>query len=67
MIPRRKNTSSAPGEIIRSDYRLNEFQQGVWGHSNCVRERRDMDYWEGGGIQAVRKRQQTEHEATLES
>ncbi|MCG8626156.1 MAG: hypothetical protein MJE68_29690 [Proteobacteria bacterium] len=54
------NKHDAPGEIIRSDYRLNELQQGVWGHSTCVREKRpyckrDTDYWEGGGIQAVRK------------
>ena len=62
----------APGEIIRSDYRLNELQWGVWGQPSCVREKRpyckrDTDYWEGGGIQAVRKRQRTEAEATPES
>ena len=63
------NKHDAPGEIIRSDYRLNELQRGVWGHPSCVREKRpyckrDTDYWEGGGIQAVRKRQRTEAEAT---
>ena len=66
------NKHDAPGEIIRSDYRLNKLQQGVCGHPTCVLEKRpyckrDTDYWEGGGIQAVRKRQRTEHEATPES
>ena len=66
------NKHDAPGEIIRSDYRLNELQWGVWRHPSCVREKRpyckrDTDYWEGGGIQAVRKRQRTEAEATPES
>ena len=58
------NKHDAAGKIIRSDYRLNELQQGVWGHPSCVREKRlycksNMEYWEGGGIQAVRKQQPT--------
>ena len=50
------NKHEFPVEIIRNDYRLNELQRGVWGHSTCVREKRpyckrDTDYWEGGRVE----------------
>ena len=66
------NKHDTPGEIIRSDYHLNELQQGVWGHPSCVREKqpyhkRNTNYWEDGGIQAVRKRQPTGSATASES
>ena len=58
--------------MIISDYRLNELRQGVWGHLSCVQDKtpyrkRKTDYWEGGGIQAVRKQQYTESVADSEN
>ena len=62
------NKHEFPGEIIMNDYCLNELQRGVWGHPTCVQKRpyckRDTEYWEGGRIQAIRKRQRAEAEAT---
>lgn len=55
------NKHDAPGEIIRTESRQEALQQGVWGHPTCIRQKRgynkvDSDYWDHGGIQAVRKR-----------
>ena len=55
------NKHDAAVEIIRSDYRLEQMRQGVWGHPSCVRNKRSYrkrndEYWNGGGIQVVRKR-----------
>ena len=77
MIPRRGITSPVTNMMLLE--RLlgattgSTSSNGECGdHPTCVREKRpyckrDTDYWEGGGIQAVRKRQRTEHEATPES
>lgn len=59
------NKHDAPGEIIRSEARQEALRQGVWNHPTCVRQKRsydkrDADYWEGGGIQEVRKRAREE-------
>ena len=56
----------APGEIIRSEYRQEALQEGVWDHPTCVRQKRsytkhDDGYWNGGGIQDVRKRARDDH------
>ena len=55
------NKHDAPGEIIRTECRQEALQQGVCDHPTCVRQKRnyskvDSDYWDQGGIQAVRKR-----------
>ena len=51
------NKHDAPGEILRSDYRLNEMRHGVWDIL-VVREKksyhkRDDARWNGGGIQEL--------------
>jgi hypothetical protein len=67
MIPLRGITSPAtstmlPERLLGAITGSTSSNGGVWEHPSCVREKRpygkrDMDYWEGGGIQAVRKRQ----------
>ena len=54
------NKHDAPGEIIKSECRQEALRQGVWDHPTCVRKwrgynKRDEDYWTGGGIREVRK------------
>ena len=61
------NKHDAPGEIIRSEARQEALRQGVWDHPTCVRQKRsysqrDKDYWEGGGIQEMRKRSRGDSE-----
>ena len=59
------NKHDAPGEIIRSEARQQALRQGVWDQPTCVCQKqsyakRDESYWEGGGIQEVRKRARKE-------
>jgi len=54
------NHHEAPAEIIRSDARLEMLVSGTDGHPSCERRKRpytkhDDDYWNGGGIQEVRR------------
>ena len=55
------NKHDAPGEIIRTECRQEALQHGVCDYATCVHQKRnyskvDSDYWNQGGIQAVRKR-----------
>ena len=65
------NKHDAPGEIIRSEFRQEALRQGVWNHSTCIRQKRnytkvDSGYWDGGGIQEVRKRSRGDDTASPE-
>ena len=66
------NKHDAPGEIIRTEYRQEALQQGVCDHPTCVRQKRnyskvDSNYWDQGGIQAVRKRSRGDQSSSTSS
>ena len=61
------NKHDAAGEILRCEARLEMLRSGTRGFPSCERkkrpyQKRDDEYWNGGGIQEARrnKRQHTE-------